>query len=53
MSYTEKQMVATYTNLFEGLSDVSKIELIQYLSKSLNKKKKIKKDKIYIVCISI
>lgn len=47
MSYTEKQMVATYSNLFEGLSDVSKIELIHNLSKSLNKNKKLKKDKFF------
>ena len=43
MSYTDKHIVETYTGLFEGLSSISKIELIESLSKSL-KTEKSKKD---------
>jgi hypothetical protein len=38
MTYTDKHIVATYSSLFEGLSSVSKIELIESLTKSLKKK---------------
>ena len=37
MSHTEKYIVETYSGLFEGLSSLSKLELIENLSKSLNK----------------
>jgi hypothetical protein len=42
MTYTDKHIVETYSDLFEGLSAISKIELIENLSKSLkvNKKKR-------------
>lgn len=42
MTYTDKHIVDTYSNLFEGLSSISKIELIESLSRSLkaNKKKR-------------
>ena len=43
MSYTERHIVETYSDLFDGLSSVSKIELIESLSKSL-KTEKAKKD---------
>ena len=35
MSFTEKHIVDTYLGLFEGLSPLSKQELIESLSKSL------------------
>ena len=35
MSYTNRHIVETYTGLFEGLSFLNKIELIESLSKSL------------------
>ena len=47
MSYTEKQLVETYSGLFEGLSSLSKIELIEKLLKSLKKKEKGKDDEFY------
>lgn len=43
MTFTEKHIVESYSVLFEGLSPVSKIELIESLSKSL--KVEINKDK--------
>ena len=35
MSYTDRHIVETYSGLFEGLSSLSKIELIESLTKSL------------------
>jgi hypothetical protein len=35
MTYTDRHIVETYSGLFEGLSSISKIELIESLSKSL------------------
>ena len=36
MSFTNRHIVDTYTELLEGLSQVNKIELIDVLSKSLH-----------------
>ncbi len=47
MSYAEKHLVETYSGLFEGLSSLSKIELIEKLSKSLKKGKKTKDETFY------
>jgi uncharacterized protein YjfI (DUF2170 family) len=47
MSFTEKQIVEAYSSLFEGLSDSSKIELIEILSKSLKIDKNTKDSKFY------
>jgi hypothetical protein len=47
MSYTDKHIVETYSGLFEGLSSLSKIELIESLSKSLKKEKKTKDNLFY------
>ena len=47
MSYTEKHIVESYSVLFEGLSQVSKIELIESLSKSLKAEKKSKDINFY------
>ena len=47
MSYTERHIVETYSVLFEGLSNISKIELIESLSKSLKNSKKSIDEKFY------
>lgn len=39
MNYTDRHIVETYSGLFEGLSSLSKIELIESLSKSLKTEK--------------
>lgn len=35
MTYTDKHIIETYSVLFEGLSPLTKVELIENLSKSL------------------
>ena len=35
MTVTDKNILETYSNLFEGLSSINKIELIERLTKSL------------------
>ena len=47
MSNTERHIVETYADLFEGLSSMSKIELIESLSKSLKTEKKAKEKRFY------
>lgn len=47
MSYTERHIVETYSGLFEGLSSLSKIELIESLSKSLKTDKSKRETKFY------
>lgn len=47
MSYTEKHIIETYSILFNGLSSLSKIELIESLTKSLKKEKVAKTDTFY------
>jgi len=47
MSFTEKHIVETYTSLFEGLSSLSKIQLIENISKSLIDEKTGKESKFY------
>ena len=47
MTHTEKNIVETYAYLFEGLSAVSKLQLIESLSKSLRLDKKDKTDAFY------
>ena len=47
MSYTERHIVETYSGLFEGLSSLSKIELIESLSKSLKTEKTTIERKFY------
>jgi len=46
MGYIDKHIIETYSGLFEGLSSLTKIELIESLSKSL-KKEKIVKDTLF------
>ena len=47
MTYTDKHIVETYSDLFEGLSSISKIELIESLSKSLKVDKKHRESNFY------
>ncbi len=47
MTYTDKHIVETYSGLFEGLSSISKIELIESLSKSLKADKKHRESSFY------
>ncbi len=42
MTITDKHIVDTYSKLFEGLNPLTKIELIEKLTKSLKKEKKSK-----------
>ena len=47
MSYTERNIIETYSMLFNGLSSLSKIELIESLTKSLKKEKVAKTDSFF------
>lgn len=47
MNYTDRRIVETYSGLFEGLSSLSKIELIESLSKSLKIEKITKDNRFY------
>ena len=47
MTYTDKHIVETYSGLFEGLSSLSKLELIENLSKSLKAERKSKENTFY------
>lgn len=47
MTYTDKHIVETYSGLFEGLNSMSKIELIESLSKSLKANKKSRETNFY------
>jgi len=40
MTVAEKYIVETYSNLFEGLNSISKIELLEKLAKSLKRERK-------------
>jgi hypothetical protein len=44
MTYTDKHIVETYSGLFEGLSTMNKIELIESLSKSIKIETKTKEE---------
>ncbi len=46
MSYTERRIVESYSDMLEGLSAAGKIELIESLSKSLAAENK-NKDKVF------
>ena len=46
MTYLERNMMSTYAHLFEGLSTMSKIELIELLTKSL-KKQVFEREKVF------
>lgn len=47
MTIADKHIVATYSELFEGLSSMNKIKLIESLSRSLNEEKKNKEEDFY------
>jgi hypothetical protein len=47
MSYADKHIVETYLKLFDGLSSLSKIELIEKLTKSLKNEKAVKKEAFF------
>lgn len=47
MSYTDRHIIETYSGLFEGLSSLSKIELIESLTKSLKNENTKKNSKFY------
>ncbi len=47
MSYTNRNIIESYSMLFEGLSSLTKIELIERLTKSLKKEKTTKKDTFF------
>ncbi len=47
MTYTDRHIIDSYSGLFEGLSSINKLELIERLSKSLKTEIKTKEDKFY------
>ena len=47
MNYTDRRIVESYKALFEGLSSVSKLELIESLSKSIKADIKNKDNSFY------
>jgi len=47
MSHTDRIIVETYSGLFEGLSSLNKIELIERLSKSLKTELSTKENTFY------
>ncbi|MBV6640755.1 MAG: hypothetical protein KI791_08555 [Cyclobacteriaceae bacterium] len=47
MTFTDKHIVKTYSKLFKGLNEDSKVELIENLSKSLKSKKERKEAGFY------
>ena len=47
MTHIDRHIVETYKGLFEGLNSISKIELIESLSKSLKTESKTKENLFY------
>ena len=47
MTFTDRHIVNTYSGLFEGLNAVSKLELIENLSKSIKAEKRSKETMFY------
>ena len=47
MSVAERNIINSYSTMFNGLSSLSKIELIESLTKSLKKEKTSKIDSFY------
>ena len=47
MSHTDRIIIETYSGLFEGLSSLNKIELIERLSKSLKTELTTKENSFY------
>lgn len=42
MTYAEKNIIETYSNLIENLSSIGKLELLEKIAQSLKREKKIK-----------
>lgn len=47
ITYTDKNIIETYSRLFESLNAISKLELIEKLKKSLKAEIKTKDDDFY------
>ncbi len=47
MTYAEKHIVETYSGIFERLSSVSKLELLEKLAKSIRKETKSKEKEFF------
>ncbi|MDY3521971.1 hypothetical protein JSO61_009480 [Riemerella anatipestifer] len=47
MTYAERHIVETYSGIFERLSSVSKLELIERLAKSIRKESKSKDEEFF------
>ena len=47
MTLTEKHIVETYSGIFESLSSVSKLELLEKLAKSIRKDSKSKEKEFF------
>ncbi|MCD6011527.1 MAG: hypothetical protein K0Q79_1389 [Flavipsychrobacter sp.] len=47
MTFTDRHIVEAYSSLFEGLNPISKLELIEQLSKSLKTETKKKENKFF------
>ncbi|WP_304063915.1 hypothetical protein [Pedobacter glucosidilyticus] len=47
MTHAEKYIVKTYSGLFESLSSISKLELLEKLAKSIRKDTKIKEKEFF------
>lgn len=47
MTVAEKYIVTTYSNLFEGLNSISKIELLEKLTQSLKKDRRRKDSEFF------
>jgi len=47
MTYAEKNIIETYSNLIENLSSIGKLELLEKLAKSLKREKKSKEKDFY------
>jgi len=47
MTFADRNIIDIYTNMLEGLSPVSKLELIENLSKSIRKEKTSKEAAFY------
>ncbi len=47
MTFTEKNIIENYVGLFENLNSISKLELIEKLTKSLKSESKSKESNFY------
>lgn len=47
MTHAERHIVETYSNIFENLSSISKLELLEKLAKSIRKDSKSKEKEFF------